>query len=118
GWQHDTLTEDLDLSYRAQLAGWRFVYLPHVVAPAEVPVDIAAFKSQQTRWTKGSMQVFRKLWRPVLASRQPLRVKLEALLHLMNNVGHPCVLLLALLLPLSYEVKLAFATCCDLGLFA
>ena len=64
------------------------------------------------------MQVVRKLWRPVLASRQPLRVKLEALLHLMNNVGHPCVLLLALLLPLSYEVKLAFATWFDLALFA
>ena len=56
GWQHDTLTEDLDLSYRAQLMGWKFVYAPFVVAPAEVPPDIAAFKSQQHRWAKGSVQ--------------------------------------------------------------
>ncbi|HET7787751.1 MAG TPA: cellulose synthase family protein, partial [Myxococcales bacterium] len=61
GWQHDTLTEDLDLSYRAQLAGWRFVYLPHVVSPAEVPVEMNAFKSQQHRWAKGSIQTARKL---------------------------------------------------------
>src|SRR5262245_34069813 len=56
GWQHDTLTEDLDLSYRAQLAGWRFVFLPDVVSPAEVPVEMNSFKSQQHRWAKGSIQ--------------------------------------------------------------
>jgi len=101
GWQHDTLTEDLDLSYRAQLAGWKFVYAPFVVAPAEVPPDIAAFKSQQHRWAKGSVQVFRKLGWRILLSREPLRVKLEAIAHLSGNVGYPCVLLLSLLLPLS-----------------
>jgi cellulose synthase/poly-beta-1,6-N-acetylglucosamine synthase-like glycosyltransferase len=104
GWQHDTLTEDLDLSYRAQLAGWRFVYEPTVVAPAEVPPDIAAFKSQQHRWTKGSVQVFRKLGWRILTARQPLRVKLEAFTHLTGNVGYPAVLLLALLLPLAAAV--------------
>ena len=101
GWQHDTLTEDLDLSYRAQLAGWRFVYLPLVAAPAEVPPDIAAFKSQQHRWAKGSVQVARKLAGRILRSDQPLRVKLEAIAHLMGNTGYPLVLALALLLPLS-----------------
>jgi cellulose synthase/poly-beta-1,6-N-acetylglucosamine synthase-like glycosyltransferase len=101
GWQHDTLTEDLDLSYRAQLAGWRFVYAPHVVAPAEVPTDIAAFCSQQRRWAAGSMQVARKLTRRLLAAREPLAVKLEALAHLSGNVGYPLVLCLALLMPLQ-----------------
>ena len=61
GWQHDTLTEDLDLSYRAQLRGWRFVFVPDVIAPAEVPVEMNAFKSQQHRWAKGSIQTCRKL---------------------------------------------------------
>ncbi len=105
GWQHDTLTEDLDLSYRAQLAGWRFVYAPLVVAPAEVPPDIAAFKSQQHRWAKGSVQVFRKLGWRILLSDEPLKIKLEALAHLSGNVGYPCVLLLALLLPLSVRQR-------------
>jgi len=101
GWQHDTLTEDLDLSYRTQLAGWKFVYAPHVVAPAEVPPGIAAFKSQQHRWAKGSVQVFKKLGRPIARSNEPWRVKLEAFAHLTGNVGYPAVLLLALLLPLA-----------------
>jgi len=101
GWEHDTLTEDLDLSYRAQLAGWRFVYAPHVVAPAEVPPDIAAFKSQQHRWAKGSVQVFKKLGWRILTSKEPWSVKLEALAHLSGNVGYPCVLLLAILMPLA-----------------
>ncbi|MCP3917883.1 MAG: glycosyltransferase [bacterium] len=101
GWQHDTLTEDLDLSYRAQLAGWRFVYASDVVAPAEVPPGITAFKSQQHRWSKGSVQVFKKLGRRIASSPQPLRVKLEAFAHLTGNVGYPGVLLLALLLPLA-----------------
>src|SRR5262249_59945326 len=61
GWQHDTLTEDLDLSYRAQLRGWQFVYLPEVVSPAEVPVEMNAFKSQQHRWANGSVQTARQL---------------------------------------------------------
>ena len=100
GWEHDTLTEDLDLSYRAQLRGWRFVYAPQVVAPAEVPPTIAAFKSQQHRWAKGSVQVFRKLGRPIAAAREPWRVKAEAFAHLTGNAGYPLVLLIAVLLPL------------------
>ncbi|MCE9594512.1 MAG: glycosyltransferase [Planctomycetes bacterium] len=106
GWQHDTLTEDLDLSYRAQLKGWRFVYASQVVAPAEVPPNIAAFKSQQRRWAKGSVQVAKKLIGEIVTSDQPLRVKLEAIAHLTSNTGYPMVLLLALLLPLMAGAKL------------
>ena len=118
GWQHDTLTEDLDLSYRAQLAGWKFVYAPLVVAPAEVPPDIAAFKSQQHRWAKGSVQVFRKLGWKIVFSDEPLRVKLEALAHLTGNVGYPCVLLLAFLLPLSVGMKSDIPIALHLFVFA
>src|SRR5438270_137581 len=71
GWQHDTLTEDLDLSYRAQLEGWRFVYLAEVVSPAEVPVEMNAFKTQQHRWAKGSIQTARKLLPRILKSDLP-----------------------------------------------
>lgn len=105
GWQHDTLTEDLDLSYRAQLAGWRFEYASQVVAPAEVPPNIAAFKSQQHRWAKGSVQVYKKLWRRILGSDVPFKVKLEALMHLTGNVGYPLVLLLALVIPLTLPLQ-------------
>lgn len=105
GWQHDTLTEDLDLSYRAQLGGWRFGYAHLVAAPAELPPDIAAFKSQQHRWAKGSAQVLRKLGGRILRADLPLRVRVEALLHLAGNVGYPCVLLLALLLPAAVRVE-------------
>jgi cellulose synthase/poly-beta-1,6-N-acetylglucosamine synthase-like glycosyltransferase len=98
GWSHDTLTEDLELSYRAQLAGWRFVSLPLVVAPAELPADIEAFKSQQHRWAKGSIQTARKLLPAILRSAQPLGVKVEACFHLTNNVAYPLMLLSALLL--------------------
>lgn len=100
GWQHDTLTEDLDLSYRAQLAGWKFVYEPLVEAPAEVPFDISAFKSQQKRWAKGSVQVARKLGVRIWRADVPRRVKWEAAAHLLGNMGYPLVLLLAILLPL------------------
>lgn len=100
GWQHDTLTEDLDLSYRAQLAGWRFVYAPHVTVPAEVPAELGAFRGQQARWAKGSVQVARKLAGRIARSEQPLRVKLEAAAHLTGNAGYPFVIALALLLPL------------------
>lgn len=101
GWQHDTLTEDLDLSYRAQLKGWRFVFLPEVVAPAEVPVDMNAFKAQQHRWAKGSIQVARKLLPRILRSSQPLKVKLEALVHLTGNLGYPLLVTLALMAPFA-----------------
>jgi cellulose synthase/poly-beta-1,6-N-acetylglucosamine synthase-like glycosyltransferase len=98
GWQADTLTEDLDLSYRAQLAGWRFVYLKDVAVPAELPVEMDGFKSQQYRWTKGSIETARKLLPRVLTSRFPARVKWEAFFHLSNNLSHLLVVALALLM--------------------
>jgi len=117
GWQHDTLTEDLDLSYRAQLAGWRFVYAPLVAAPAEVPPDISSFKSQQHRWAKGSVQVARKLGWRILRADVPWRVKLEAVAHLTGNTGYPLVLLLAVLLPLSISDHARFAGWWHVGMF-
>ena len=99
GWQHDTLTEDLDLSYRAQLEGWNFIYLDQVIANAELPQTMAAFKSQQHRWAKGSVQTCRKLLRRIWTSSQPLSVKLEAAAHLTANFSYPVVLVLTLLLP-------------------
>jgi cellulose synthase/poly-beta-1,6-N-acetylglucosamine synthase-like glycosyltransferase len=101
GWQHDTLTEDLDLSYRAQLAGSRLRYAAHVAAPAELPADIAAFKSQQARWARGTVQTARKLLGRILRAPLPWRVKLEAALHFSAHSGHPIVLALVLLFPLS-----------------
>jgi cellulose synthase/poly-beta-1,6-N-acetylglucosamine synthase-like glycosyltransferase len=98
GWQHDTLTEDLDLSYRAQLAGWRFLFLPDVVSPAEVPVEMNSFKSQQHRWAKGSIQTCMKLLPRILRSRQPLSVKAEAFFHLSANFNYLLMSLLSLLM--------------------
>ena len=118
GWQHDTLTEDLDLSYRAQLAGWRFRYLPDVVAPAELPPGIAAFKSQQHRWAKGSMQVVRKLGRRILSSGEPWRVRREAFAHLTAYLGAPCVLVMSLLLPLLVDHALDVPQWVHLAAFA
>jgi len=98
GWQHDTLTEDLDLSYRAQLAGWRFVFLPDVVAPAEVPVEMNGFKTQQHRWARGSIQTGLKILPTLLRARVPLRVKLEAMFHLTANLNHPLILTLSVIM--------------------
>ena len=98
GWAADTLTEDLDLSYRAQLQGWRFVYLKDCAAPAEVPVDINGFKSQQHRWTKGSIQTGRKILPAVFHSRLPWKIKSEALVHLAGNGSYLLVVALSLLL--------------------
>jgi len=97
GWQHDTLTEDLDLSYRAQLRGWRFVFLNERVTPAELPVEMGAFKTQQHRWAKGSIQTARKLLPRILASDLPPSVKLESLVHLTANVGYLLTVALAAL---------------------
>ncbi len=105
GWQADTLTEDLDLSYRAQLAGWRFVLLPDVVVPAELPVEMNAFKAQQHRWAKGSIQSCRKLLPAVLRARVPLRVKMEAALHLTANVNYLLVLALSILIVPAIAVR-------------
>jgi cellulose synthase/poly-beta-1,6-N-acetylglucosamine synthase-like glycosyltransferase len=85
GWQSDTVTEDLDLSYRAQLGGWRFVYCDDIVVPSELPVTLASFRSQQQRWAKGSIQTAKKILPRLLASRLPLQVKCEAVAHLMAN---------------------------------
>jgi cellulose synthase/poly-beta-1,6-N-acetylglucosamine synthase-like glycosyltransferase len=101
GWSDATLTEDLDLSYRAQLAGWRFAFAPDVVVPAELPVELAAFRSQQRRWAQGGVQVLRRLLGALLRARLTPAVRLEALAHLTSNVGYPLVLALAVLLPAS-----------------
>jgi cellulose synthase/poly-beta-1,6-N-acetylglucosamine synthase-like glycosyltransferase len=98
GWQHDTLTEDLDLSYRAQLAGWRFVFLPDLVSPAEVPVEMNSFKSQQHRWAKGSIQTCLKLLPRILRSNQPLGVKAEAFFHLSANFNYLLMSVLSVLM--------------------
>jgi len=98
GWQHDTLTEDLDLSYRAQLKGWRFVFVQDVVSPAEIPVEMNAFKSQQHRWAKGSIQTCKKLLPKILASDQPLPIKIEAAFHLTANFAYPLMVMLTLLM--------------------
>ena len=89
GWQHDTLTEDTDLSYRAQLIGWKFVYLPHIVCPAELPVEMNSFKTQQARWAKGLVQTGIKLLPRILRSDLPLKLKIEAFLHLSANISLP-----------------------------
>jgi hypothetical protein len=98
GWHHDTLTEDLDLSYRAQLKGWQFVYLPQFCAPAELPPEMIGFKQQAHRWTKGSMQTCIKLLPRVLKSRLPLPIKTEAFFHLTNTVVYVGMVLLTILM--------------------
>ncbi len=98
GWNPRTLTEDLDLSYRAQLAGWRFVYDPDFVCPAELPVDIHAFHSQQRRWAKGALQVARFILGDLWRAKLPLHTKLEATAHLTANIGYLLTFFVALLL--------------------
>lgn len=98
GWEHDTLTEDLDLSYRAQMKGWKFIFLSEPTAPAEIPVEMNSFKSQQYRWAKGSIQTGKKILPKILLSNLPLRVKAEAFFHLSANIAYPLMVLLGLLL--------------------
>jgi cellulose synthase/poly-beta-1,6-N-acetylglucosamine synthase-like glycosyltransferase len=105
GWQHDTLTEDLDLSYRAQLRGWRFVFLHDLVAPAEVPVEMNSFKSQQHRWAKGSIQTCRKLLPRILRSKLPFHVKAEAFFHLTANFNYPLMCVLSVLMAPSMVIR-------------
>lgn len=95
GWESDTITEDADLSYRAQLAGYRILYLPDVICPSELPMDVNALKSQQRRWTKGGVQTMRKILPRVMAARLPLKVKVEAFFHLTGNLAYPAMLVLA-----------------------
>jgi cellulose synthase/poly-beta-1,6-N-acetylglucosamine synthase-like glycosyltransferase len=105
GWQHDTLTEDLDLSYRAQLRGWRFVFLHDLVSPAEVPVEMNAFKSQQHRWAKGSIQTCRKVLPSVLRSKLPLGVKAEAFFHLTANFNYLLMCVLSVLMAPAMVIR-------------
>ena len=105
GWQHDTVTEDLDLSYRAQLKGWRFVYLLDHVVPAELPASMRAFKTQQHRWAKGTMQTARKLLPTILGADLPWRVKSEAVVHMTSNLAYPGVLALSVLMPASVFLR-------------
>jgi len=98
GWQNDTLTEDLDLSYRSQLQGWKFIFLKDELSPSEIPVEINGFKSQQHRWAKGSIQTAKKLLPAILKSNLPLKVKIEAFFHLTNNISYLLMLMLSVLM--------------------
>jgi len=98
GWQHDTLTEDTDLSYRAQLKGWKFLYLPEIECASELPVDMNGFKAQQARWAKGLMQTAKKILPQVFRSNVPLHVKSEAFFHLTANISYPLMVLLSTML--------------------
>ncbi len=104
-WEIDTLAEDMDLSYRAQLKKWKFVFLKDVVSPAELPVEINALKSQQFRWTKGAVEVGLKYLKEIWRENLPLKVKIEATFHLTNNFVFPFILLAALLNPLVVMIK-------------
>ncbi len=122
GWQHDTLTEDMDLSFRAQLKGWRFVYVPDALAPAEIPCEMNSFKSQQFRWAKGSAQTAKKLLPIVLKANIPWRVKMEAIFHLTNNFAYFFLVILACLqLPnmlLRKKMEIPELLLLDIPLFA
>jgi cellulose synthase/poly-beta-1,6-N-acetylglucosamine synthase-like glycosyltransferase len=107
GWQGDTLTEDMDLSYRAQLRGWRFLYRPDIACPADLSDCVNAFVNQQHRWAKGSIQTARKLLPAILRARLPLRVKVESSFHLLGNFAFP---LLALLIVVALPLHLLRAT--------
>jgi len=114
GWEHDTLTEDMDLSYRAQMRGWRFVYLKDITVPAELPPDMDGFKSQQHRWTKGSIQVCKKILADVWKSEESLRIKLEATAHLGANFTY---LLMFGVLVLMYPANFLFQNSWEKALF-
>lgn len=113
GWQGDTLSEDLDLSYRAQLRGWECLYLPDVTAPAEVPPQVNAFKRQQFRWAKGSIQCLKKLWRPLLTAPLPWFKRWQGIVHVSGYLAHPLmVLLLLITLPMllgAWQMRLPLA---------
>ncbi len=106
GWRADTLTEDLDLSYRAQLRGWRFVYLGGVDAPAELPDEIGAFRSQQHRWAKGGVECLLRLAGSIVRAPIARPVRREALAHLASNLAYPLLVVVAALLPLAVLIRL------------
>ena len=131
GWEHDTVTEDMDLSFRAQLKGWQFVYVHEAIAPAEVPCEMNSFKTQQFRWAKGSAQTTKKLLPTVLKAKIPLFIKIECIFHLTNNFAYLFLVILAMLqLPnmilrgqmdrpelLLLDVPLFAATCVSICIF-
>ena len=129
GWEHDTLTEALDLSYRAQMKGWRFIYLKDVVTPAELPPDMNGFKSQQHRWAKGSIQTCMKMLGPIWRSKLPRIIKLEATAHLTANFAYLLLILLCVLVnpamhpesgwvrTFGLDIPIFFATTISVGLF-
>ncbi len=98
GWQHDTLTEDSDLSYRAQLKGWKFVYVPTIECLSELPVETYGFQVQQSRWAKGLTQVAMKLLPSILKSDLPFRVKAEAIFHLTLNISYPLMIVMSVMM--------------------
>lgn len=98
GWEHDTLTEDLDLSYRAQMAGWKFVYRDDVVTPAELPEDVSAFRAQQFRWAKGTVQTARKLMGRVMSAELTFTQRMEAFFHMTPHFAYPLMVVLSVLL--------------------
>jgi cellulose synthase/poly-beta-1,6-N-acetylglucosamine synthase-like glycosyltransferase len=122
GWSSSTLTEDLDLSYRAQLAGWQFVFVNDVEVPAELPAALSGFQDQQHRWAKGSIQTARKLLGGVIASGLPRATRVEALFHLTNNAAYLLSVVLALVIVpamlVRYEHELLWTFLIDLTLFA
>jgi len=100
GWQHDTLTEDTDLSYRSQMAGWKFKYQPEIECPSELPIEMTAFKTQQARWAKGLIQTSIKILPKIFRSDVPRKIKIEAVYHLTANMSYPfMVIMTALLIP-------------------
>lgn len=96
-WHADTLTEDLDLSYRAQLKGWKFIYLRDFTTPSELPAEMNALKAQQFRWTKGAIETAKKILPLVWKAHIPLRIKLQSTFHLTNNIVFPFILLAGIL---------------------
>ena len=121
GWEHDTLTEDLDISFRSQLKSWDFVFVPEVETPAELPVDMNGLKSQQHRWVKGGMQTSKKLLGRVIKAKIPLKVKSEGIVHLTGNTCNLMMLFLALLMfPVTYFrplLNLEHSAFLDLAIF-
>ncbi len=110
GWEHDTLTEDLDLSYRAQIKGWKFKYLEDVIAPAELPITMSALKSQQHRWMKGGAECFRKMWKRLLTAKDvKLMDRIHGLSHLFNSSVFIFILLVALLSLVVLHIKDSFS---------
>ena len=106
GWQHDTLTEDTDLSYRSQLAGWKFKYLPEVECPSELPIEMTAFKTQQARWAKGLIQTSIKVLPLMFKSHVPRRIKVEAVYHLTANLSYPLMVIMSVLLHAGHDLPL------------